>query len=74
MNIEKQLINLIEDHLEIKHDVATDNKLVDIGYDSLKFIELVIKIESLFEIEFEDEYLSYHKFDTVSEVEVENPR
>jgi|HubBroStandDraft_3_1064219.scaffolds.fasta_scaffold741627_2 acyl carrier protein len=69
MNIGQQLINLIEDQLEIKDEVTLNNKLVDIGYDSLKFIELVIKIESFFEIEFEDEYLSYHKFETVSEVE-----
>jgi acyl carrier protein len=68
MQLEQTLINLIKDHLQIERAVEPENKLIDIGYDSLKFIELVIKAEASFNIEFEDEYLNYHRFETIRQV------
>jgi acyl carrier protein len=37
------------------------------GYNSLNFIELVVKSEVEFEIEFNDDDLDYHKFNTVKD-------
>lgn len=68
MNTEKKLLNLVIDHLEGAAGITAESDLVSIGYNSLKFIELVIKIEAEFETEFEDEYLNYHKFTTVKSV------
>lgn len=69
MNTEKTLINLIKSHIEDTGEISSHSNICDIGYDSLKFIELVIKIEHEFEIEFNDEDLYYRKFTSVKEIE-----
>lgn len=68
MNPEKQIIGIIREQLEISSPLKGDSRLYDIGVDSLKFIEFVIKIENVFMIEFEDEYLNYHLFETIKQV------
>lgn len=68
MNTKAKLINLVIDHLEGADGITAESNLANIGYNSLKFIELVIKIEAQFETEFEDEYLNYHKFTNLKSV------
>ncbi len=47
------------------------NLEIDLGYDSISFIKLIIEIEEKFEIQFPDEYLDYEivsNFQSLEEV------
>jgi acyl carrier protein len=68
MDIQEKLITLILSKHEGVEQINAQSNLLDLGFDSLKFIELVLKIEFEFGIEFDDEDLNYRKFTQVSEV------
>lgn len=68
MKTKEKLIRLIAEQMTEVKTIESVSKLKDIGYDSLKFIALVVKIEAVFEIEFEDEYLNHHEFDTIDDL------
>jgi acyl carrier protein len=65
MKTENKLIRLIAEQMIEAREIKLESTLVDIGYDSLKFIALVVKMEAAFEMEFEDQYLNHHEFNTV---------
>lgn len=46
----------------------TDNLLFDLGYDSIRFIQLILNLEEEFKIEFLDEYLLMEKLSTVENI------
>lgn len=62
---EKRLIELISQNINDCEIVTMESKLEEIGFDSYKFIKLVIAIEEEFNVEFEDDDLSYKKYDKV---------
>ena len=68
MRTEEKLIGLIKDQMEDVGEINLHDHIVDIGYDSLKFIELVIKIEMEFGFEFSDDDLNYQRFTTVRDI------
>lgn len=68
MKTEEKLIRLIAEQMKEVKIIESGSKLKDIGYDSLKFIALVVKMEAAFEMEFEDQYLNHHEFDTVDDL------
>jgi acyl carrier protein len=48
------------------HPRRPDISLIDFGYDSLKFIELILIMGHRFTVAFDDEDLNYHRFGRVS--------
>jgi acyl carrier protein len=62
------VLQCIRKHLGELTNVDLESSLVDLGYDSMKFIELVVIIEQRFSIEFADEDLNYRRFGHVSDL------
>lgn len=61
--VKKKIIEVINESLE--RDVAEfldDNELQEIGLNSVSFIKIVVKLEQIFDVEFEDDALEYFKF------------
>ena len=60
----------------IKHNVEGieldesnyEANLIDLGMDSMTFIQIIVEIEEQFEIEIPDEYLLYGKMETVNKM------
>lgn len=48
--------------------ISMTDKLTEIGIDSIFFIQIVLELESLFDIEFDDNRLTYGEYDTVGKV------
>ncbi|MGD2089805.1 MAG: phosphopantetheine-binding protein [Candidatus Aminicenantes bacterium] len=67
MKVEEKVIELIMTQNEDLEKIDSQSNLIDMGYNSLNFIELVVKSEVEFEIEFNDDDLDYHKFNTVKD-------
>ena len=40
----------------------------DLGMDSLRFINMIVALESAYGFEFDDEYLSYERLATVKDI------
>lgn len=49
-------------------DFNEESKLYDIGFDSIKILELVVLVEEAFEIFLKDEDLIEENFETISSV------
>ena len=65
MNIRNQVINAISKLLEDENKkelLDFNNDLSTLGFNSISFIKLVLELEDIFNIEFDDELLSYKKF------------
>lgn len=48
--------------------ITINDKLADIGVDSIFFIQIVLELEDLFEFEFDDNKLSYGDYETIKDV------
>lgn len=68
MNTQEKLFDLIRKQNEFTGEIELQSDLASIGYDSLKFIGLVLKIELAFGIEFSDGDLNYRKFNNLQEI------
>lgn len=75
MNIKTKLIELIfkdnDSSLESIIDceeILEINIFDDLGYDSIRFIELIVDIENKFQIELDDELLIMNNFSTISKI------
>ena len=55
--------NIVKDSENIP--IALDSKLLDMGIDSLIFIEMIVEIENEFGIEFVGDKLNQKEFDSV---------
>lgn len=67
-DIEVIVLNIIQDKIDENRYIAHDAILADKGIDSLKIIEVVVKIEEIFNFEFEDEKLSYETLRTIGSI------
>ena len=47
---------------------SLDDRLVDLTFDSLRFIQLVVQIEHALAVEFSDDRLNYHSFERVKDL------
>ena len=66
--MEDLLITLVRNQMAHLEHVSMDNPLIDLGYESFSFVELVVAIEEEFGIEFEDEDLNFRRFDDLHAV------
>ncbi|MCT4686110.1 acyl carrier protein [Vallitalea sp.] len=48
--------------------IVLDKSLSKLGVSSIYYIRMVVGMEELFNIEFDDECLDYEKFETLSEI------
>lgn len=62
-----QIINKIDENLNIKMDQTSEN-LLDLGLDSIKFIQMVVAIEEAFDCEIPDSKLIMSEMDTVEKI------
>lgn len=71
MNDKNKIIEIINEVIPF-HDKITDNSadmdLRNFGMTSLMFVEIIIKIEEEFEIEFPIDKISYKYADTINKI------
>lgn len=65
INIIKETISLEGENLVIDENTNLTN---DLNFSSLDFIKLVVKIENEFDIEFDDDFLDFNRFNVFGEL------
>lgn len=65
--MEEKVINIICQAITLESDIVitVDTLLSDLPFDSIKFIKMVVALESEFDFEFDDEKLLFTQFQTV---------
>lgn len=51
-----------------KTEITEDDKISELGVNSIIFIKLLVKMEKEFDVKFEDEMLNYQTFDTIGDL------
>ena len=65
----ERIIEIIRDACALKEDNITfETNLGDISLDSLTFIEVIVRIEQEFGVEFDDEDLNIDDWGTIGDV------
>ena len=69
-DLNAEVINIIKDKIQCDEiiDVNENTLLEDLGIDSLRFVEIVVEIESRFEFQFDDEMLLMKEFPKISSI------
>lgn len=67
-NKEKIIIELVEQILDIDINCDVYANLINVGMDSIKVIQLLVKLEEEFNIEFADEDLQMKFFVSIKEI------
>lgn len=63
------VLNVIKERLYDRELIITDHSLFEeLSIDSLDFVYIVVELEELFDIEFEEEMLSFHRYETVMDL------
>lgn len=67
-DVNKTIINLINEKIERGEKITKDSKLTDIGIDSISYMEVIVEIEEKYGFKFEDDKLSFKEISTVGEL------
>jgi acyl carrier protein len=67
-NIEETIINIIKSILDTSDDIKKDAVIRNLGIDSIVFIQILVNIETQFNIEFPDEMLSINTMNTIDDM------
>lgn len=68
MNISEYFKSIVLPNLGINlFSIDTSRNFRELGINSIAFIRLIVLTEETFDIEFEDDYLDYAKYNTVQE-------
>lgn len=62
------IIKLIKNKVLFDENVNLNTKLTDLSLDSLSFIELLLEIEEMYKIEFNDSSLYIDNYKTVNDL------
>ena len=62
------IIKLIKNKVSLDENVNLNTKLTDLSLDSLSFIELLLEIEEMYKIEFNDSSLYIDNYKTVNDL------
>jgi len=65
---EKRVINIAADFTAVDEELSLDDKVINLGIDSLKIVELIIALEDGFHIQFSDSDLDPTKLTTLADV------
>ena len=71
MDLQETLCNIIRDVLENKEiddKKIKEQQLINLGLNSISFIKMVVKIESEFDIQYDDEMLLIDKLNTLGDL------
>lgn len=63
-----KIIQIIKDACALEEEVKENSDLKTLSLDSLSFVEMLVNIETEFEIEFEDEELNFFDWENVSDL------
>lgn len=66
--VKKVLLQCVGTSIGQKDIASLDDRLVDLEFDSFRFVQLVVQLENALEIEFSDEKLDYRRFERVRDV------
>jgi acyl carrier protein len=66
--VENVLLDCVVKSLGQQSRPSLDDQLVDLGFDSLRFIQLVVQLEHALGLEFADDRLDYRLFERVRDV------
>ncbi|KEI98764.1 hypothetical protein N496_03930 [Clostridium botulinum A2B3 87] len=62
---------ILKENLEIESDLSDidlDQHLIELGLDSIYFIQLIVAFESEFDIQFDEEELDMENFSTINNI------
>lgn len=76
MHTEEKILNLIlegfeQDFIESLYkniNMKDINIFDDLGYDSIKFIQLIVRLEEYFKVEIDDDMLLIENFSTINQI------
>ena len=67
--MKEKIIEIIRNACALEeNDIALETKLHDLSLDSLSFIECLVRVEEIFNIEFEAEELDMNGWETVGDI------
>lgn len=68
--IELKILEVIKNNADLESplEISPDNQILSLGITSRSFVEIVVALESEFDIEFEDENLDVRHFDTLNDL------
>lgn len=64
MRVKNEIIRILEKEFSISNlkQLIDDDSMSFLNISSIQFINLVVELEAFFNIEFDDEFLSFDKF------------
>ena len=68
MSLQESLCNIIKEVLEndkINNNEIAEGSLISLGFNSISFIKMVIKIETEFDIQYDNDMLLIDKLNTL---------
>lgn len=71
MSLQDSLCNIIKEVLENEHidnNKIKEGQLISLGFNSISFIKMVVKIETEFDIEYDDDMLLIDKLNTLEDL------
>lgn len=69
VNLKIEISNRVVEILKVNRKIEENDNLKDLGLDSLNTLELIIRIEDIFSITFEDKEFIVDNFNTISKIE-----
>ena len=66
--MEDEVIKIIQEACALKEDIQAESELKLLSIDSLSFIGAIVKMEDIFEIEFEPDELEIFAWETVGDI------
>ncbi|MCR5148502.1 MAG: AMP-binding protein [Eubacterium sp.] len=66
-DIQNQVIKLIMITRRTGDSVGIDTSMAEIGIDSITFVNIIVKVEELYDIEFDDDNMIMDKYQTVND-------
>ncbi|WP_419392677.1 acyl carrier protein [Cytobacillus praedii] len=64
----EEILHLLSNIVELPQDMKADIDLRTYGLDSLKTMRLLVEIENVFNIEFDDDDLNMEEFSTLERI------
>lgn len=71
--LENAIIHIIEQNVKLseqRKELNPSDGLVNVGINSIDFINLIVKLEEKLDVRFEDEFLDIDRFVTISDIAV----
>ena len=67
-SIFSQITAKLQDILEVQEEIPVDEELNNWGLDSIRSVSLIVELEELYQIAFDDDELLYENFSTIEKI------